>query len=302
MNGIGETPTSLLHGTHVGGYFRDGENLQQPVVTHTFKGIPSEKRSENLGFSDPDGIYPLKNMLGQPDTNRLATNTEIDTTIVKTKRDGVETSVETSVGTWDEPETKYATLYPNNHVRETKSGHIFEADDTEGAERIHTYHKSGTFIEYFPDGTVVRKIKGDNFEIVEKDSNVLIKGVCNITIEKDANVYFMENVNAKIDGDLEAIIGGGVEATVGGDMNADVTGSFSAKAQSIKLESLSTMDLIAPSVINMKTTLVSATGEVKDSVRTMSADRLIFDVHTHSVPGVMGGPATVIALPTPNQQ
>ena len=38
------------------------------------------------------------------------------------------------------------TVYPKNHVYETESGHIKEFDDTEGAERIHEYHKSGTFL------------------------------------------------------------------------------------------------------------------------------------------------------------
>ena len=43
--------------------------------------------------------------------------------------------------------------YPNNHVYESESGHVQEFDDTPGAERIHTYHRAGTFEEIHPDGS-----------------------------------------------------------------------------------------------------------------------------------------------------
>jgi hypothetical protein len=65
---------------------------------------------------------------------------------------------------------------------------VQEFDDTEGAERIHTYHKAGTFEEIHPDGTRVQKIVGDNFEIVAKDNNVYVKGTCNITVDGTTNL------------------------------------------------------------------------------------------------------------------
>ena len=37
-----------------------------------------------------------------------------------------------------------------NKVFETESGHVQEFDDTPGQERIHTYHRSGTFHEVDP--------------------------------------------------------------------------------------------------------------------------------------------------------
>ena len=42
MNGIGQTPTGIVEGTHVVGYFRDGESCQDPLVTHTLPGKSTE--------------------------------------------------------------------------------------------------------------------------------------------------------------------------------------------------------------------------------------------------------------------
>ena len=61
----------------------------------------------------------------------------------------------------DEPLQKniWKPVYPNNKVTQTPSGHVIEIDDTPDAERIHIYHKSGTFIEMQPNGDVVTQHK-----------------------------------------------------------------------------------------------------------------------------------------------
>jgi hypothetical protein len=109
---------------------------------------------------------------------------------------------------WLEPESE-ANIdetqpeYPYNHVIATDSGHSFEMDDTPGRERIRLQHRSGTFNEIHSDGTEVHKIIGDGYEIVTKDKNVLIKGVCNITINGDAIVNVKGNKFERIEGNYE---------------------------------------------------------------------------------------------------
>ena len=85
---------------------------------------------------------------------------------------------------WDEPNTPYNAVYPYNHVYESESGHIVEYDDTKGSERIHQYHRSGTFEEIHPDGTVVRKIVGTNYTIYCEDNNIRIAGDAQITVDR----------------------------------------------------------------------------------------------------------------------
>lgn len=139
---------------------------------------------------------------------------------------------------WTEPVSNYKTKYPYNNVTETESGHFQEWDDTPGAERIRTQHRSGTFQETQADGTVVNKIIGKNFTIIAKDNNVLISGVCNITINGDSvlNVsgdcyhQVKGNFNQVVEGDYNLLVkgamtlNGGTETNIGtlatgGDVN-----------------------------------------------------------------------------------
>jgi hypothetical protein len=70
-------------------------------------------------------------------------------------------------GTFSEPDTGYAAVYPFNHVRETESGHIVEFDDTSGAERIQERHKTGTGYFINPQGTRCVKVVYDQFHFIE---------------------------------------------------------------------------------------------------------------------------------------
>lgn len=85
---------------------------------------------------------------------------------------------------WNEPETPINSVYPYNHVYESESGHYVEYDDTKGAERIHQYHRSGTFEEIHPDGTTVHKIVGKNYTIICEDNHVRIAGDTHITVDR----------------------------------------------------------------------------------------------------------------------
>ena len=72
MSGVGTTPMGPVEGTWVFGFFRDGENCQEPVMIGTFGGIPQEGPTPALGFNDGGGVYPLATEIGKPDTNSLA--------------------------------------------------------------------------------------------------------------------------------------------------------------------------------------------------------------------------------------
>jgi hypothetical protein len=93
---------------------------------------------------------------------------------------------------------------------DTESGHLLEFDDTPGAERVHIAHRSGSFIEWFPDGSRVEKITKDNYSIVMKDDNVYIMGKCNITVQGNAEL--------KVQGNFDMDIGGTCNIRSGGTM------------------------------------------------------------------------------------
>jgi hypothetical protein len=193
MNGIGETPLGPVEGTWVMGFFRDGEDAQEPVMMGTIGGIPEDVANTKKGFNDPNGTYPKSAHLNKPDTNRLARNEEISDTIVQTKRNNLDSTVTATGVTWSEPTTPYDAVYPYNHVQESESGHISEVDDTPGNERLHKYHKKGTFEEIHPDGKKVTKVVADNYTLVAGSDYVHIKGSCNITIDQNATLYELES-------------------------------------------------------------------------------------------------------------
>ena len=274
MQGLGSTPSFLVEGSWVIGFFRDAQEKQQPVIIGSLPGNPDNPADYTVGFNDPRspytdqipyaglpayGPYPVDgddyemlsgHEVGEPDTNRLAQGkvsethnslmnrrlqrlrgdpNKVDETVGKdddsaetgVKGTGVPTAtqpfleqvsdeaVEETRGFWDEPDPKsikkYAAVYissqyPYNHVHESESGHIHEIDDSPGAERLFTQHKSGTFEEIHPTGTKVVKIIGDNYEIVAGSSNVSISGSVNLTIAGSVRELIKGDYHLEVEG------------------------------------------------------------------------------------------------------
>lgn len=188
MDGMGTTPSFLVEGSQVLGFFRDPEEFQEPIILGTIPGVASSKADTNKGFNDPAGTYPKK--IFEPDTNRLGVaNPEKPHEILSKKEQNRTTDVDALTGnTWSEPKSTYNARYPKNHVFESESGHIVEYDDTPKAERIHEYHKSGTFYEIDADGNKVTRIVKDNYEITAGDDYVNIKGNAQLKVNNDYDI------------------------------------------------------------------------------------------------------------------
>lgn len=224
-SGIGINP-NMVNGTWCVLFFRDGTTGQDPIIMGTLAGKPNTNADISKGFNDPEGMYP--NTVGESDINRLARNENIEQTIVQTKRDNLDINIPiaNSDNTFSELTTKYNTVYPNNNVKETKSGHIVEYDDSTGAERIHHYHKSGTFEEIFPDGSLVKKIIKDKYEIIYGDENIYVKGNVNIKIDGNASLYVVGNVEEQITGNINQVVTGNINRIIGGNLTETVTGNI----------------------------------------------------------------------------
>ena len=192
MNGMGQTPSFMVEGTWVVGFFRDAMEKQQPVIIGTLPGYPQTTSNKELGFNDPNAKYPKSDFLDESDINRLAkggADGKSHTSIAakEDKRDkGVLTAVTDQ--TWDEPASTYAAVYPFNHVYETESGHYKEFDDTEGKERISEYHKAGTFYEVDASGNRVLRVVGSNYEVIHGSNFVHVKGSANFTVDDTLNI------------------------------------------------------------------------------------------------------------------
>jgi len=233
VSGVGQAPVGLVQGSWVFGFARDGKTCQDLVVVGTFGGIPTEKANPNAGFNDPEGKWPKEEYIGEPDTNRLARNdSQKQHPVLDAKEKARKKGVKTADGqTWDEPASPYNAEYPLNKVKETEGGHIVEFDDTPQHERIHVYHKAGTFQEIHPDGTSVVRIVGKNYTIVASDNNIAIDGKCNITVNSDCSLQVNGNATIDVQKDVTQTVHGNVKQHVSGNVNETVDSNKNTTVQ-----------------------------------------------------------------------
>lgn len=105
------------------------------------------------------------------------------------------TKVPTAAGsTWDEPYPSYNAQYPFNHVSETESGHAFEMDDTKEFERVQLSHRTGSTLEFLPEGHTKIKSQKGRYDVTMGDHRNYVNGTKYETIDSD---YFLR-VNGKI--------------------------------------------------------------------------------------------------------
>ncbi len=265
MNGIGEAPVGPVEGTWVVGFFRDGDNCQEPVVFGTIGGIPQKKGNPQVGFNDPTNKYPESSYLKESDTNRLARNEKISETIIQQRKDKAVKTVPVALEgvsnnggprkegddtSWSEPLPIYDAKYPFNHVFQTESGHIKEWDDTKDKTRIHEYHQLGTFYEIYEveeDGekkaNKLTKVNGDNYSIILGDDRIYVTGSVNITVDGRCNVYSVNDINVQAGekitiqavGETSLYCHDNVSVISEKDINIDAGGDLNISADNIRM-------------------------------------------------------------------
>lgn len=182
----------------------------------------------------PMSSYPLADRLNEPSTSRLSRNEKIEQTIVELKRKklipgegagfagNTVGGAESSPTTFMEPMTPYAAKYPYNLVHESESGHVIEVDDTPGAERLHWYHKSGTFREIHPDGVQVSKTVNSEYNIIYGDYYNSTDFTFHVDAKKGIRLKSSANINMQSTGDLNNQVGSNLNFLVGKSLNSHV--------------------------------------------------------------------------------
>ena len=89
---------------------------------------------------------------------------------------------------WEEPPSTYGARYPYNHVHQSESGHLFEIDDTPGAERLHRYHRAGTFEEIGPLGQRITKVANQDFKISMSNYYEQVHGDYLLNVSNDLDI------------------------------------------------------------------------------------------------------------------
>ncbi len=137
-----------------------------------------------------------------------------------------------SSGKFNQPYPTNQSVYPYNHVTQSRSGHVFEVDDTLGNERIHEKHKSGTYRMVNADGslsTVVvanrhTTVCGEDYVTISGNANITINGNANLTINGSYNVEVNGNMNQTVKGEYRLKVGASYKNEVLGDKAENITG------------------------------------------------------------------------------
>jgi hypothetical protein len=154
--------------------------------------------------------------------------------------------VEPSFDGWKDFKAKY----PDNKVWETKSGHLFEVDDTSKFERIHISHKNGSYIEMggaAGPGNRIDKVAGD-WMLLAADAMVMNSiGALSITAQHTNILSKTINLSSE----------GGV--TIKGP--AKVVGSITADSLSSKAGATDKFTAVGGRIVTVTNGIITAVSE-----------------------------------------
>lgn len=262
-----------------GGVIKDAGAVDPgpPDITASDKPGPSDKSiksgSFGVGFRDPNNKYPLKEYIGESDINRLARGV-IDGTIVRMKDAKRKLGIYKAMGqgSWDQPLPAFGAKYPFNKVFESESGHVQEFDDTPGQERIHTYHRSGTFTEIDANGSEVNYIVGDKYILMEQNGCIHIAGECNVTAEGNINIYTLSDANIQVEGNANLQVGNNLDVGVANNVTMRVGADFEVKAAGqFRVTADAGMELITGGSLAVQS----------DQATTLKAESIYHQADTH---------------------
>lgn len=179
IDAVGMSPTGTAIGTYVFGFYLDGKEQNIPMVFGSYhkQSITPEpptdpKTGEFLQLKAPTGKVEANNDV----TDLTGANNTVAKTKWELRTEGDEVKEPFLDKSGDQYSTLWGAQYPYNLTYTTKSGHIIEVDDSPGAERLHMWHKSGTYDEISPAGERVTKTIHDNYTITSGNNYVLIDG------------------------------------------------------------------------------------------------------------------------------
>ena len=252
MQGLGNSPSFLVEGSWVVGFFSDAKEKQQPIIMGSLPGKSSKVADPSKGFNDPRGAgsvqdyyagtptygpYPLSRKLKEPDTNRLARGEKSEKHIqLRKRRKNRQTGIQTATqpflstvsdeavneprGKFDEPHPKDIDYNSEDDIFDGvyRSGlypynHVFESECGHITEVDDTPGAERTF----------RQHKTGTYEEVIADGTKTVKVI------GDNYEIIMGSSNVYIDGAVNLTVKGDVRHLVKGNYHLEVEGNYTQK-------------------------------------------------------------------------
>lgn len=104
-----------------------------------------------------------------------------------------------------------AGKYPYYQTTRTRSGHVFTMDDSEGHESVTLQHRSGSMVQFMPDGLVHIVAQNGKYTFVFGENRMEVHGAYDVVVHGTASL--------RVDGDYDTYVDGNHNTVVNGDMN-----------------------------------------------------------------------------------
>ena len=253
-----------------------GPSTTAPPFTVKVVEQPLRSTYPDTGLANTQ-ISTTRNLdyLKEPTTNRLARGIRGNTDTSDPRVSGIvfekmenrkagQMEIPTADGkSWSEPVIPWQAIYPYNHVHQTESGHVVEMDDTPNFERLHWYHRTGTFTEIHPVGIKVDKIVNNYYNIILGAKYTHIEAGDYTTVDGSQENYILGNRTDKVDGDYAIAI-------KRGRFNVNNTlGAINLIAGKMTLKASETLTLSANNVIIEKKSAQSSETTTGDEKKTV---------------------------------
>lgn len=135
-----------------------------------------------------------------------------------------------------------AGVYGCHGTWRSTSGHVLTFDDSEGHESVTLQHRSGSMIQFMPDGAVQFVAQNGMYTFVFGENRVEITGAYDVTVKGGGSL--------RVDGDYNTTVLGNHNMTVNGDFNLNAQNfngqvrgdmDFNIKNMNMKVEGTSTI-------------------------------------------------------------
>lgn len=238
IDAVGISPTGIAVGTYVFGFYLDAHEQNIPIIFGTYHkaSVYPEPVSDDPSVNSLLQLEKPEEPQFYSDVAALARGKDGDGGQTLPKEPYTQAQILT---TTSEPRSAYNTEYPYNVTYTTKSGHAIELDDTVGHERIHIWHRSGSYEEISngpPNegerfkGRRVKKTVGDDYEIVLKNKNTLVKENQNQEIAKNRTTRILIDDTKSVGNTMNYTVGNDWYATVENDIRFIAGGTLYIKA------------------------------------------------------------------------
>ena len=261
MQGLGNSPSFLVEGSWVIGFFLDAREMQQPIIMGSLPGIPTDAPDFTKGFNDPRspfssqpeyagtptyGPYPVDGFdytvpsghdLGEPDTNRLAQGeaSESHEALIK-MRENRQTSIQTATQpnlteTSDEAVAEDRGSFDEPHPRDIDYNKVDGGDYGIYRGGLYPYNhvfetESGHLTEFDDTPGNERTMRYHTAGTYEE---IIANGTKTTKVIGDNFEIVMGGSNVYISGAVNLTIGGTVRHLIKGDYHLEVEGNFTQK-------------------------------------------------------------------------